>query len=156
MPSYIWMLPYVWMHPVCLDVPYMFECTPCMFGCHDMCGDPLYVWMPPMFGCYLYIWTPPVCLDAPLHTQHKESMLCHTKQVSICPHTFWCPCMFECHPYVWTPPVCLDPPYVWMPQYVWTPPYIWMPHVWTPCCMLGWCLDSPCTYTMHRKHAMSH
>ena len=58
-----------------------------------------------------YIWMPPVCLDnvwmPPIHTQHKESMLCHTKGMSICPHTFGCPL------YVWVPlmfrhPICLD------------------------------------------------
>ena len=35
---------------------------------------PLYVWMPPMFGCYLYIWTSP-CMFG-------------------CPHMFGHPCMF--------------------------------------------------------------
>ena len=49
-----------------------------------------------------YIWMPPV------HTQHKESMLCQTKGVSICPYIQmspvcldatmfgYTPCMFEC------------------------------------------------------------
>ena len=73
----------------------MFGCPPyvwmalCMFGCPHMCGHPLYVWICP------YVWTSPVCLDnvgmPPVHTQHKESILCHTKGVSICPHTFGCP-----------------------------------------------------------------
>ena len=31
------------------------------------------------------VWMPP------LHTEHKVSMLCQTKGVSICPHTFGCP-----------------------------------------------------------------
>ena len=48
--------PYVWMLPICLDTPICLDApicldTPCMFG-----------------------W----CLDAPIHTQHKGSMLCHT------------------------------------------------------------------------------
>ena len=78
----------------------------------------------------LHIWMPPV------HTQHKESMLCHTKgcpYAPMCGHPLYvkiAPCMFEClhicgHPlYVWMLPVCLDalmfghPPYVWMPPNV--------------------------------------
>ena len=39
--------------------------------------------------CPTYVWMPPV------HTQHKESMLCQTKGVSICHHIFGCPHMFE-------------------------------------------------------------
>ena len=38
------MTQYIWMPPVCLDVPHMFRCT-------------LYVWTSP------YLWIPPVCLD---------------------------------------------------------------------------------------------
>ena len=88
-------------HPICLDTPNI---------CLD---DPLYVLM--MFGC-------------PVHTQHKESMLCQTKG-----------CQYV--------PIHLDAPYVWMhllyvlmSSYVWTPPtfgcpfYVWMPPV---------CLDTP-------------
>ena len=69
-----------------------------------------------------YVWM------APVHTQHKESMHCQTKGMSICPHKFGYPHMFECPlyvgmpPYVWMPPVYLDAPicldaslYVWMP-----------------------------------------
>ena len=41
-----------------------------------------------------HVWMPPV------HTQHKESMLCQTKG----------------HPYF---PMNLMPLYVWMPPYVW-------------------------------------
>ena len=133
--------------------------------------------MPHTFGCPLYVWMPscldtPICLDAPMfehpavclgdvwmppiHIQHIESMLCHTKGVSICPHTFGCPhmcgcslyvwmvpCMFEC-PICWTPPVCLlapmfgHHPYFWMPHMFGHHPYIWMPpYVWMPCCMFG-------------------
>ena len=86
------------MHPVCLDTPNI---------CLD---DPLYVLM--MFGC-------------PIHTQHKESMLCETKG---CPYV----------------PIHLDAPYVWMhllyvlmPPYVWTPTTFWMPLL---------CLDAPCMF----------
>ena len=58
------------------------------------------------------------CLDAPIylddvwmspvHTQHKESMLCQTKGVSICPHRFRCHHMLGYHLYVGMPPLCLD------------------------------------------------
>ena len=58
-----------------------------------------------MFGCPLYIQNTkkdcfvrlrvclytPIHLGAPVHKQHKESMLCPTKKVSICPNTFGCP-----------------------------------------------------------------
>ena len=101
----------------------------------------------PMFGCPLYVWMAPICLDittcfdAPLyvwmpavHIQHKENMLCQTKGVSICPHTFVCP-MFGCPlyawipPYVWKHPLCLDTHlYVWMPSI----PCVWMPIVCCP------------------------
>ena len=104
---------YVWIHPIYVWV------SPCMFGYYQMFGCPLHVWMPPicfntthMFGCpcmfrcthmfghLLYVWTPPVFLDdvwmPPLHTQHKESMLCHTKGVSICAYTFGYPHSFGC------------------------------------------------------------
>ena len=82
---YILMPPYVWM-------------AHHMFGCPPYAS--LYVWTPP------YVWMPPVCLDTPIgldapiysddvwippvHVQHKESMLCQTKGVSICPNTFGC------------------------------------------------------------------
>ena len=87
---------YVWM------TPYVWT-LPCMFGCSHMFGHTLYVWMPP------------------IHTQHEESMLCHTKGVSLCPHTFGCPPVCLDAPYVWTLPICLDAPiclntllYVWV------------------------------------------
>ena len=99
---------------------------PHMFGCPAYVWMPLYVWTPP------HVWIPPVCFDdvwmPPVHTQHKESMLCQTKGVSIYPihldapiclmspcmfdafcmpgypHMFGCThCMFEC-------PICLDVP----------------------------------------------
>ena len=91
-------VPCMFGHPICLDTPNI---------CLD---DPLYVLM--MFGC-------------PIHTQHKESMLCQTKG---CPYV----------------PIHLDAPYVWMyllyvlmPQYVWTPPTFWMPLL---------CLDGLCMF----------
>ena len=110
---------------------------------------------------------PPICLDdvwmPPVHTQHKESMLCQTKGVSICPHTFGWPQMLGCTPvclnvpnmfgcphmfghtlYVWIPhmfgcpPVCLDTPICLHSPYVWMPLYVWMPpYVWTPNCLVG-------------------
>ena len=52
--------------------------------------------------CLGGVWMPPV------HTQHIESMLCHTNGVSICPHTFECLHMCGCTLYTWMPP------YVWM------------------------------------------
>ena len=140
--------PYAPIHldaPICLDAP-------CMFGW------PPYVWTSPhMFGCPLYVWISPICLDTPIgldtllyvwmpavNIQHKESMLCQTKGVSICPHTFVCPHMFGCSLYAWIPPcletptVCLDAHlYVWMPSI----PYAWMPLV---------CFDAPiCLDTTH-------
>ena len=61
------------------------------------------------------------------------------------------PFMFQCphmcgHPlYVWMLPVCLDTPlYVWMPPYACTPP-VCLDNVWMPN-----------TYTIQRKHALSH
>ena len=112
----------------------------------------------------------PICLDdvwmPPVHTQHKESMLCQTKGVSTCPHYIWMPhvwmppvcldlpCMFQCpHMFGWLP-VCFDAPYiwtclyVWMPPYVWTPPYVWMPPVCldTPILHSPIGLDSPCMF----------
>ena len=56
-------------------------------------GMPLYVWM------------------LPVHTQHKESMLCHTKGMPICPIHLDAP--------------CLDAPlYVGMSPYVSMAPYM--------------------------------
>ena len=103
--------------PMHLDAPISLDTPICLNG-------PLYVWMTlyvrvsPMFECPLYAWTTPICLDAPIYlddvwmppvyTQHKESMLCQTKGVSICPIHVDAPiclgalCMFGC------PTVCLD------------------------------------------------
>ena len=133
--THVWMPPFMFGHPLyvcmssCLDTTHVWM-PPFMFG------HPLYVWMPPYVWMHpLYVWIP-TCLDvwtlpcfdnawmSPIHTQHKESMLCHTKGVSICPHTFgwahyvWMPLMFGHPQYVWMPPfehhaVCLGD--LWMP-----------------------------------------
>ena len=89
-------LPYVWMplyihntKKACFVRLRGCPICPHTFGC-------------PMFECPLYVGMPSICLDAPIclpvcwmppvHAQHKESMLCQTDRVSICPHTFGCPC----------------------------------------------------------------
>ena len=113
------MPPYIWMPPVCLDAPHVWM-TPSMFG-HAPCLNALIYLdtsiclMPPsMFGHPHFVWMPfvclgapicmdtPICLDAPIcfddilmppvHTQHKDSMLCQTKGVSICPIHLDAPC----------------------------------------------------------------
>ena len=157
--------------------PYVLT-PPCMFGCCLHVWTPPYVWTPScMFGHPLYVWTPPVCLDTPVclddvwippvHTQHKESILCHTKG---CPYT----------PYNWMPnmcgwpPVCLDAPICWMPPYVWTPLYVWMPLCLDATCLFGhplyvwmppyvWtppvCLDNvqmPPIYTKYKESMLCH
>ena len=82
-----------------------------------------------------YIWMPPI------HTQHKEGMLCQTKGVFIFHLYIWMPpvcldvpCMFRCPISLDTPHVCLNAPicldgslYVWMPPYVLTPPCLHSP-----------------------------
>ena len=133
-----------------------------MFGCPPVCLDVPSVWTPPvcfgtlLFGCTLYVWTPPVCLDdvwmPTVHTNHKESMLCHTKGVSICTHTLGCPLYISMPPYVWIPPVCVQASHMFGP-----PLYVWMPPVCLNTLMYVWVMfGCPCTYTTHRKHAMSH
>ena len=141
------MLPYIWMPHVCMPLLNL--------------DAPLYVWISP------YVWMPPCILDdvwmPAVHIQHKESMCCQTKGVSICPHIFGCPicldapCMYGCphmvghHPYVWMPPVCLDTPHVWIPL------YIGHPHIFQCPCMFGhprvWmppvCLDNPHMFGCH-------
>ena len=99
-PSYIWMHPlYVWMPPYVWIFP-------CMFGHPYVWMSPEYVWTLP------YVWLPPICFEdvwmPAAHIQHKESMLCQTEEVSICPPYFWMPHMFRC--------TCMfgHPPYVWM------------------------------------------
>ena len=113
----------------------------------------------------LYVWTSPLCLDAPLyvlmifwmppvHTQHKESMLCQTKGVSICPHTFGYPHMFGCPLYVQMAPICLDTPtYVWMPLYLWISPIC----LDTPICLDAphVCLDDVWMPGVHIQHKES-
>ena len=93
-----------------------------------------------------YTWTTPICLDAPIylddvwmppvHTQHKESMLCQTKEVSIWPHTCGCPLYINN-----TKKACFvrlrGCPYA---PYIWMAPYVWMPPV---------CLDAPCMFRCH-------
>ena len=55
-------------------------------------------------------------------------------------------------PYIWMPPLCLDAPHVWTPFICLDAPHMFeqtgicLGDVWMP----------PCTYTTHRKHAMSH
>ena len=89
--------PYVWMYlTVCLDAPICLD-APCMFG------YPLYVWMPHV--CLDDVWMPAV------HIQHKESMLCQSKGVSICPHTFVCPICLDA-PCMLGSPICLDTTYM--------------------------------------------
>ena len=143
----------------------------CMFGCPHMFGCPVYVWMPQyvwipsyVWSPPTYVWMPPVCFDdvwiPPVHTQHKESMLCQAKGVFICPNTF------GYASYVWMPPVCLDAPcmFGWphmfghphicldapcmfgYPPYVWTCPYVWMPPV---------CLDDVWMSAVHTQHKES-
>ena len=185
---YVWMPPYVWTIPICLDTPHvsmascMFRCplcldAPCMLGYLHMFGCTPYVWM--MFGKppYMHITKKacllrlrgfpyvPIHLDAPVHKQCKESMLCHTKGVSICPHTFGCPCMFRCpHMFRCIPvcldvpicldgpicldaPICLDTTCMFECPHVWTPPCLDDP-VWMPLCMVDapTCLDTPCMF----------
>ena len=112
-----------------------------MFG-----HSPLYVCIPP------YVWMPPV------HTQHKENMLCQTKEVSICsPYISTPPCMFGCPLYVWMPPESLDVPMfqypctyttyrkacfvrirgVCMPHTFVNPLYVWTPHMFRCLQMYG-------------------
>ena len=139
------------MLPACLDTPIWLYALH-MFGCPICLDTPTYVWMPPV--CFDDVWMPPV------HTQHKESMLCQTKEVSICPHTFVCPICLDApcmlgfpHMFEWSPvyldahlyvqmPTCMfghphmlgHPPVCLDAPYIWMHPlYIWMPpYVWTP------------------------
>ena len=59
---------------------------------------------------------PPYICMSPIHKQHKESMLCQTKGLSICPHRFRCHHMLGYQLYVGMPPlrldaaICLDAP----------------------------------------------
>ena len=114
--------------PICLNAPCMLGC-PHMFGCPiclPLCLDtPIYLDAPVCLDASCMLGHP-LCLDVLIclddfwmphvHTQHKESMLCQNKGVSICPYTFGCPhmlgctpCMIEC-PHVFGCHICLDTP----------------------------------------------
>ena len=97
---------------------------------------PIHLYTPGMFGHPLYVWMPLVCLETPIclyaphmlpvHTQHKESMICQTKGVCMPQYICAPPCMLGYLSCVWMLP------YVWMltcmfghPMYVWKPPYAW-------------------------------
>ena len=105
---YVWMPLYVWVPPifghpsVWLDIPTCLD-TPCMFGC------PPYVWLP----LCVWMWASKhmevsKCIRGIQNKHHKESMLCQTKGVSICPHRFRCHHMLGYHLCVGMPPLCLD------------------------------------------------
>ena len=107
-------------------------------GTPHMFGHPHIFVCPHMFGCALCIHVTkkvcfvrlrglpyaPIHLDAPVHKEHKESMLYQTKGVSICPihldapYVWMPPCMSGCphmfgHPlYVLMPPICLYAPHM--------------------------------------------
>ena len=87
-PMYVWTPPYIWMPCIYLDAPYVWT--------------PPHVWMPPL--CFDDVWMPPV------HKQYKESMLCQTKGVSICPIHLDAPIYLDGCLYVWMPSICLDAP----------------------------------------------
>ena len=79
--------PHVWMPPCMFGCPHMFGC-PCMFGCSLCLNAPCMFGQPQCLDAPIYlddVWLPPV------HTQHKERILCQTKEVSTCPHTSRCP-----------------------------------------------------------------
>ena len=106
-PLYVWTPPicldacHMFRHPcICLDIPVCLNIPICLDAPH-MFGWPTYlggILMPQYICTPSYVWTPSICLDAPVHTQHIESMLCHTKVVSICPIHFGCPHMCGCTP----------------------------------------------------------
>ena len=91
-----------------------------MFGQPQCLDAPIYlddVWMPPVHTQHKErilcqtkggVHMPPYMWMPPVHKQHKESMLCQTKGVSICPHRFRCHHMLGYHLYVGMPPLCLD------------------------------------------------
>ena len=91
-------------------------------------------------GVYTHIQGASKHRGVPVYTQHKESMLCQTKGVSI-------------YPIHLDAPICLDTPmfecplYDGIPPYAWMPPYVWMaPWMFGCPCMSG-CplyLDAPC------------
>ena len=99
----------------------------------------------------------------PVHKQHKESILCQTKGMYICPPYIWMPymlgcthCMFEFPlmfrwppvcldtPYVWTPPVCLDAPICLDTPHMFGCPPVYLDN--TICLHSLICLDAPCMF----------
>ena len=129
-----------------LGCPHMVWIAPCMFGSACMLGCLLCLDAPCMLG-HPNMFNAPICLDdvgmPPVHTQHKESMLCQMKGVSICPIHVDAPCTQT------TQRKCLDTPCTYttlgkhalsdeggvhMPPYIQMHPYVWMPH-----CMFGHC-----------------
>ena len=131
-PLYVWMLPYVWIPPVCLDAPHMFGHTPCMFGCPlHVCTPPIWLDAPSMFGSPLYVL---IMFGCPLHIHNTKKECFVTLRDVHMPHTFWCPIcldgpLYDCMPHMfgWTPVclnnlICLDTPVCL--DNVWIPPYI--------------------------------
>ena len=129
-----------------------------------------YVWMPTEYVWTLpYVWMPLYVWMLPVHTQHKESMLCHTKGCPYAPIHLGGPMHvdtpFVC-PLVWTPsiclvapicvallttlfsllqcldaPICLDTTHVWMPPlFGWPPVCLNVPHMFGH---LPVCFDAP-------------
>ena len=108
-------IPHMFALPICLGAPYLW--TPlCMVGHPHIFRHPLYVWMSSIcFGFPLCVWmwaskhmAVSKCIRGIQNKHHKESMLCQTKGVSICPHRFRCHHMLGYHLYVGMPPLCLD------------------------------------------------
>ena len=176
--------PYAPMHLdalICLDAPcmfrcpYIFGCSPCMFGCCHMFGWPhLYVWMlpyvwtPPMFGCPIcldtpHVWMPPICSDTPI---------CLDSPMFGCPLYLdtalynWMPAIWlAVSLYVWMPHKCMGHPKVWGTskhrggiQMYGGHPYIWghmdTPSVWQS--MLSFCCVCRVSIQTSSKHTGGH
>ena len=133
------MSPYIWMNPVCFECPICFDappvcldapifsgCTPCMFGCP-------HVWM---FGHPLYVW---IMFGCPPYIHNtKKAFFVTLKECPYAPIHLDAPCMYGF-------PSCLDTFHMFgCPMFEY--PVVCLGDVWMP----------PCTYTRHRKHAMSH
>ena len=146
MPPYIWMPSYVWMAHIMFDCPHVWTPPVSLHAPHvwtpPICLDAhFYLDTPCMFACPICFVAPPVCLDAPplcldtpvcldvlmppIHTQHKESMLCHTEGVSICPIHLDAFCMFGC-------PSCLDIPHMFGCPHMFEYPAVCLGDVWMP------------------------
>ena len=122
-------------------------------------------------------WYAPICLDvACTYTTQRKHCYVRLRGCPYAPYIWmpsyvWMPCcMLGCPSYVWIPPVCLDGLlYVWMlpiclpvcldtPICLDAPVCLGTPYVWDA----PGCLDTPidldalCTYTIWRKHALSH